>query len=64
MGNNTMKVKIGKINGSDVYEDPNCPPDMMYFVNEKNHLVFTVDNRSRWQRFKDWLKEIVRKYRV
>lgn len=53
--------KVGYINSSKhrnvpVYEDPNCPPGQLYFINDKFLEFARIDNRSRFQRIKDWFK--------
>jgi hypothetical protein len=52
--------KVGTFRGVDVYEDPNCPPGMLYFLNDNNidfHAV-SIDNRTKWQRIKDWVRRL------
>lgn len=51
--------KAGEIKGAPVYVDPNVPPGMIYFINDKNiHHSVVVDARSRWQRIKDWVRRL------
>lgn len=45
--------------GVNIKEDPNCPPGMMYFINEKNLEFHSIDAQSRWQRIKDWFKSLL-----
>lgn len=55
--------KIGEFNGTPVYEDPNAPPGKMFFLNDKFMEFSSIDTRSRWQRLKDWLKQVIRRVR-
>lgn len=52
--------RIGTFKGSPVYEDPNSPPGKMYFLNDKYMDFASIDARSRWQRFKDWVKRCLK----
>jgi hypothetical protein len=55
----TRKV-VGNFKGMPVVSDPNAPPGMVYFMNEKNMILATIDARTRWQRIKDWFKRLFR----
>jgi hypothetical protein len=54
--------KVGDFRGVPVYEDPNCPPGKVYFLNDNYAAVpYAIDTRSRWQHFIDWLKGIFKR---
>lgn len=43
-------------NGIPIKVDPNAPPNMIYFMNDKYMEFSVLDHRTRWQRIKDWFK--------
>lgn len=48
----------GELKGMPVYSDPNCPPGMLYFINEDNLGYYSIDARSKWRRALDWIKKL------
>lgn len=45
--------------GIDFHEDPNAPKGVMHFMNDYYTDFRSVDSRSKWQRFKDWLLRLL-----
>lgn len=58
-----MKFK-GYINGVPIYEDPNVPPNKLYFLNECSMQFSRFEPLSRWQRFLVTLKRMLRNGRL
>ncbi len=57
--------RVGTYNGVPLYEDPNCPPGQLFFLNEK-WADFKHDSSSaygikfsRWYRFKRWMRGLL-----
>lgn len=55
-----MMKRIGTYNGVPLYEDPDCPPGQIYFLNDKYVRWARFEPLSRWQRFLVTLKRMVR----
>jgi hypothetical protein len=54
--------RIGKYNGIVVYEDPNAPPNMLYFMNDRTKKFHLMPvELTRWRRLKLWTKRILNK---
>jgi hypothetical protein len=34
---------------------PDMPPDEIYLINDRYMHFASIDTRTRWQRFRDWL---------
>lgn len=48
--------RIGTYNGFPLYEDPACPPNTLYFLNEE---FYTLSCLSRWERVKARLRQLI-----
>lgn len=42
----------GNINGTPVYSDPNCPPKMMYFMNDTLFDIGNIDDSTAVMTFR------------
>lgn len=49
---------VGSFRGIPFKVDPNCPPGIIFMINDKYMEFATIDSRSKWQRFKDRIKKI------